>query len=197
MAQKIVSVCDAHIDHEEHSGTPLPPISLDGVNFFGVDLCDVADKELIEPVRRLLGEYGRRLGDDELGTYRRAATKAAARKTPASNRRLTCPKCGQSMLRSTMRDHVETAHDTLLPIIEAELGHTLDGEPIVDYCRDCGGGFAHGAGRSAHQRSGKCRDWLQRLQQRQSQQLSTPALDLEPTPPPAKKTAAKKTAAAK
>lgn len=194
MARKIVSICDAHLDDEEHAGTALPPISLDGVTFFAVDLCDVADKETIEPVRRLLAEYGRRLSDDDLVDYRRGTKKKSAAKKSSSDRRMTCPKCQREMTRGTLRDHVEKAHDTLLPIVEAELGHTLEGDPITDYCPDCGGGFGHGAGRSAHERSGRCREWLARHPERRQQQLAAVPDEPAPAKKAAKKTAAKKAA---
>lgn len=151
MAQTIVTLCDPHED-DEHKGYPQL-VSLDGVHVYVVDLCDEARGELVSPLLALVEEYGRLVPPDELEAIRRAA------KPPPGEPKHVCPECGSGpLLRSTLRGHIADEHEPLtLPIVEARLGHTLDGKPLKHYCDRCGGGFSHGQGYNAHKRTDRCK----------------------------------------
>lgn len=152
MAQTIVTLCDVHLDDDEHRGVTLAPISLDGgATFVTVDLCQAARAELVEPLLNLFAEHGRVVSGDELDALRR---QTRGQRVSANKRRLACPKCGQAMPRSDLRKHLPLHHGTTLALAEAELGHTLDGHELKHWCDKCGGGFSHGQGLAAHQNAG-------------------------------------------
>ncbi len=154
MAQTIVTLCDAHED-DEHRGSPVL-VSLDGTHFLVVDMCQAARQELVEPLQALLAEHGRVVPPNELDVLRRQTGRGRAPKIAANERRQQCPKCLGTMARSGLRKHLENEHGTTLPVVEAELGHTLDGDELKAWCDGCGGGFSNNTGLSAHHRSGNC-----------------------------------------
>lgn len=167
MSQVIRTICDGHED-DEHDGVSLPPISLDGgTTFYVIDLCELGDKELVEPLRDLIAEVGRRVDGDDLEALRvkrgrRPGGPTSSQAPPSQVRtsvRIECPHCGKLRARGSFPQHLTGQHPEekrTLPQIEAELGHTLDGLPIKATCDTCGGGFAERAGLSQHERVGGC-----------------------------------------
>src|SRR5262245_5207163 len=110
MAKVIQTLCDPHLDSEEHAGITLPPISIDGgTTFYVFDSCELGEKELVEPLRQAIAEYGRKVEGVDLERLRREA-KPTRKEPGVPAPKQPCPICGKQLTRAGVPGHLEAAH---------------------------------------------------------------------------------------
>ncbi len=154
MAQEIVTWCDRCMDDDKRTPGTARFISLDGKKLFTADLCEPCDKEILQPVRDLLAEFGRPADSSSVPPINVGKKRRTKDDMPA-DQRVNCPFEGcthQVMRRTTLRDHLMIGHNTTLAVVEGERGVTVDGEKIRFYCEvaGCKAGFTTAQGRGAH-----------------------------------------------
>jgi uncharacterized C2H2 Zn-finger protein len=143
MAKEIVAWCDIHLAKDEQVVASSVRAALDNGMPMDLDLCEACDKELVEPLRLALIEYGQPVrGADEEESNMLHCPMPGCRKSFPTGRKL--------------QKHMERIHDTLLP--DSVLGPaqvaqvtTTDenGEPIYS-CPECDRTFRSPQGVGAH-----------------------------------------------
>lgn len=157
MAQQVVTWCDRHMARDETvPGRPVT-LSIDGTRPMAIDLCEPCAKELLEPIESLLADVGRAV---ELPRAKRGPGRPSMSGLPASDVVVACPLCAEekrttTMLRASMRSHMQSEHDTTLAAVEAKRGEALDGTPLPFSCTVCSPAERFGTpqGLGAHQRA--------------------------------------------
>jgi len=142
MAKEIIAWCDVclHDDIKQPART-LAPMTLDASKPRVIDVCEVHEKEIVEPLRQLLAEFGQPVESSS---------------SSSRDEQHPCPiaSCGKSYVSAqSLGKHLRSKHNTTLsdalagidqPLpIEAELQHQCP-EP------DCARGFSTPQGLGAH-----------------------------------------------
>lgn len=154
MAQEIVTWCDRHMDRDERvPGTPRF-VAVDPKKPVVSDLCDTCDKEVLQPIRDFIAEFGRP-ADQASGPINPSNPKRRyVSATPENS--INCPEEGCSYFarsKSSFRDHMQTEHNVSLAVYEGKRGITITGEEVKYYCDSCPAGFTTPQGRGAHMSS--------------------------------------------
>lgn len=142
MAKQIVAWCDNHLAKDEQVPASTVPATLYNGMPMEVDLCEPCEKEIVEPLRLLLEEYGQPV--QEGGSEQ--------------DNLLHCPLpgCTKKFTHGrNLQKHMERVHDTTLPdsVLGAELvvQKTTDTSGATVYpCPDCERTFKRPQGVSAH-----------------------------------------------
>lgn len=149
MAQEIVHWCDWHFDRGEREVGRTRVVALDA-GALELELCDDCWARLTTELGKVAAEHGRPVSADQLAQRARQQQAGPGKQRP----RVECPVegCTVRLYRASFRNHLESEHGTTLAVMEAQLGHTLEGEPIVHHCDvpGCGAGFANATGMAAH-----------------------------------------------
>jgi hypothetical protein len=137
MAKVIVAWCDPCMNNEEHTpGNPFV-VSL-GVTMKPkeIDLCETHEKELLTPLRELLGEVGQPVGEGIL---------PGMPATPASDaEKKDCPQCppGRTLTREGLRGHMRKIHGMDRTAANDVVRDTFGGnarvqKPFSEQCPEC------------------------------------------------------------
>ena len=112
--------CDrCYADAEVKSQAETRVLDIDGAGPLELELCDLHDKELLEPLRLLLAERGVRPAKPAPQQHQVAGPPVAP-----------CPLCGITMSRYGRAGHIFTVHGGLRP---------GDPRPVQEgQCPDCG-----------------------------------------------------------
>lgn len=162
MARVIQVICDIHLNEKDEQ----VPADHEATVTWGkskprtIAACDDCYEQHILPFKELLLAHGQPEPTTQTQSREadgQASLLDAAGEVPTeAEPKWPCPAgCSYKGSRSNMRRHLVVDHETSLPVEEARLGHTLDGQELVFFCRaeNCTGGFTHRQGRSAHERS--------------------------------------------
>lgn len=158
-----VSWCDPHMKKDEMVKGDTFVLSVNGGKPQEIELCDVHQKEFLEPLLTLLSEDGR--AAEAGGKKKRRSPSTLV--TPSATPTATVPtdeaivKCpvkpcpeGYASTRQNMRRHLETEHGTTLAAEETKIGKTLDGQKLKFFCdeKKCGLGFVRAQSLGVHKR---------------------------------------------
>lgn len=166
MAQEVITWCDPHLAKKDERVPGKPrTIFVDGGKPKVVDMCDPCDKEILQPVRDLLAEFGRNSDAAPRPPINPGGNKRGRK--PHPDNVLTCPfedcKDGPdgspytAGTRTSMRTHFLDTHDVSLPVWEGRNGKSIDGQEIRFRCvgkvgsRKCEAGFTTSQGKASHE----------------------------------------------
>lgn len=128
MVTEIVRWCSPCYEDDIKAEGHAVTVVLDGGKSMSVDLCDRHDKELIEPLRVLLSEYGMRV------------------ELPPS---MTCAECGAQLKNAdSLAKHMRRKHDKSVDSTKP----VVDESALPYQCpeSDCSRGFATAVGLGSH-----------------------------------------------
>lgn len=160
MAQRIVTLCDAHAAHDEEVPGVTWVVTLGGRDSrkpttWEVDLCP-DDGKTLEDLATMLGAVGRVVdGPRKPSKAPTAARRDGARPTgPAplaapqdASGGYPCPMCEKvSRNRKSLMSHLRANHDGM------SLAEAM-GQPLPFPCPDCQRKFSHATGLGAHRRA--------------------------------------------
>lgn len=145
MAKQIVAWCDKHLAQDEQVPASTVQVSLDGGNLVELDLCDPCDKEVLEPVRLLVEEFGQPTTEDgsPIGASGEAHYHCYAR---------GCDKTfahGRNLQKHLDRIHGFTLPDSALGTEVVQVKQDAEGKPVYP-CPECDREFRKPQGVAAH-----------------------------------------------
>ncbi len=116
---KIHIYCDVcfHQTRDRVEGATSPPIDIPGYKPKTLDMCERHEKELLNPLRELLTEYGTKPSVDDLTRPKRLQLrrdyqdpKPVTTRSASALKRWTCPLCSAEMNRGTAIPHLYRLH---------------------------------------------------------------------------------------
>lgn len=115
---QVIAWCDGpHDEDEQVPATEQVTVQIDRLRPRTIDLCEFCYKDMVEPLRTTLVEFG----VDPTG----APPKATMPAKPKRQRTTACPLCDQvSNSRSALGQHLKRMHSTGFRALKAE-GHDI------------------------------------------------------------------------
>jgi uncharacterized C2H2 Zn-finger protein len=142
VAKQIVAWCDKHLAQDEQVPAGTVQVALDGGDPVELDLCDPCAKEVLDPVRALVDEYGQptadqggSTGDPVYHCYARGCDKTFAH--------------GRNLQKHLERIHGFVLPDAALGTEVVQVATDAEGKPVYP-CPECGREFRKPQGVAAH-----------------------------------------------
>jgi hypothetical protein len=133
MAKVIVSWCDPCMVNDEHTpGNPFVVTLGATAKPKEIDLCETHEKELIAPLRELLGEVGQPVGSEQL-----------ALDVDPDKTKKQCPQCSEERLltREGLRGHLRKLHgverSAANDVVRDIFGNARIQKPFSEQCPEC------------------------------------------------------------